>query len=172
MNTLAAATLPDDKQLLALEEKFDPEMRFRPSVPPATFIIKWLLIALSCFHFYTAGFGLLRETTHRGVHLAFVLGLVFLVFAGSKGSENHPVRNSLATPGGIPLHDWVLCIGVALAVLYIPYTFEELAFRVGNPNTWDVVCGTVLFVALLEATRRSMGSVSYTHLTLPTSDLV
>ena len=56
-----ATVLPDDKQLLALEEKFDPEMRFRPSVPPATFIIKWLLIALSCFHFYTAGFGLLRE---------------------------------------------------------------------------------------------------------------
>jgi TRAP-type uncharacterized transport system fused permease subunit len=67
-------TLPDDKQLLALEEKFDPEMRFRPSVPPGTVLIKWLLITLSCFHYYTAGFGLLRETTHRGVHLAFVLG--------------------------------------------------------------------------------------------------
>lgn len=28
-----ATTLPDDKQLLAMEEQFDPEMRFRPSVP-------------------------------------------------------------------------------------------------------------------------------------------
>jgi TRAP-type uncharacterized transport system fused permease subunit len=37
------------------------------------------------------------------------------------------------------------------AVLYIPYTFEDLAFRVGNPNSYDVVFGSVLFVALLEA---------------------
>ena len=63
------ATL-DDKKLQELEEKFDPEMRFRPTVPPALQIVKWLLIILSAFHFYTAGFGLLRETTHRGVHLA------------------------------------------------------------------------------------------------------
>ncbi len=152
-----ATTLPDDKQLLALEEKFDPEMRFRPSVPPATLLIKWLLITLSCFHYYTAGFGLLRETTHRGVHLAFVLGLIFMVFAGSKAAGSRQVRHSMATPGGIPLTDWLLGIGVALAVLYIPYTFEDLAFRVGNPNSYDVVFGSILFFSLLEATRRSMG---------------
>ena len=81
-----AHALPDPKTLLELEEKFDPEMRFRPYVPPATQIIKWLLITLSCFHYYTAGFGLLRETTHRGVHLAFVLGLIFLVFGFSAHS--------------------------------------------------------------------------------------
>ena len=68
----AATLLPDGKTLQELEEKFDPEMRFRNSAPPATQIIKWLLITLSCFHFYTAGFGLLQEVTHRGVHLAFV----------------------------------------------------------------------------------------------------
>lgn len=150
-------TLPDDKQLLAMEEKFDPEMRFRPSVPPGTVLIKWLLITLSCFHYYTAGFGLLRETTHRGVHLAFVLGLIFLVFAGSKAAGDRQVRHSLASPGGIPLYDWLLGLAVAAAVLYIPYTFEDLAFRVGNPNTYDVVFGSILFISLLEATRRSMG---------------
>jgi len=151
------APQPDDKQLQEMEEKFDPEMRFRPSVPPATWLIKWLLIALSCFHYYTAGFGLLRETTHRGVHLAFVLGLIFLVFSFSRFGEDRQVRHRLLAPGGIPLVDWLLGMGVALAVLYIPYTFEDLAFRVGNPNTYDVVFGSVLFVALLEATRRSMG---------------
>ena len=70
----------DEKRLQELEEQFDPEMRFRPTAPPATVIVKWLLIVLSCFHYYTAGFGLLQEITHRGVHLAFVLGLIFLVF--------------------------------------------------------------------------------------------
>ncbi|MBX3587844.1 MAG: TRAP transporter permease [Ramlibacter sp.] len=152
-----ATALPDDKTLQELEEKFDPEMRFRPSVPPATQIIKWLLIALSCFHYYTAGFGLLQEVTHRGVHLAFVLGLIFLVFAASKKTQVAPVRNSWASPGGVPLADWVLGMACAASVIYIPIVFSDLAFRVGNPSLMDVVFGTVLIITLLEATRRSMG---------------
>lgn len=150
-------TLPDDKTLLELEEKFDPEMRFRPSVPPATQIIKWLLVALSCFHYYTAGFGLLQEVTHRGVHLAFVLGLIFLVFSASKKAQAEPVAHSWASPGGVPLVDWLLGLACAASVLYIPMVFSDLAFRVGNPSTLDVVFGSVLIVTLLEATRRSMG---------------
>ncbi|MGE5338672.1 MAG: TRAP transporter permease, partial [Gemmatimonadota bacterium] len=147
----------DERKLQQLEEKFDPEMRFRPAVPPASHVVKWLLVALSCFHYYTAGFGLLRETTHRGVHLAFVLGLIFLVFAFSKKGQGTQRRSSWAAPGGVPLADWGLGIAVALSVLYVPYVFDELAFRVGNPNTLDVVMGSVLILALLEATRRSMG---------------
>ena len=149
--------LPDHKALAALEEKFDPEMRFRPTVKPATQIVKWLLIALSLFHFYTAGFGLLAETTHRGVHLAFVLALIFLVFAGSKKLQDTTLESSWAAPGGVPLLDWVLAAVCAVSVLYLPYVFADLANRVGNPDTLDVVMGTVLFVTLLEATRRSMG---------------
>jgi TRAP transporter 4TM/12TM fusion protein len=150
-------TALDEKKLQELEEKFDPEMRFRPTVPPATQAVKWLLIALSCFHYYTAGFGLLPETTHRGVHLAFVLGLIFLVFAADKKNNDQPPRHGALFIGGVPLFDWMLAIAVAVSVLYIPWTFNDLAFRVGNPNLADVVFGTILFVTLLEATRRSMG---------------
>ena len=91
----------DPRTLAALEEKFDPEMRFRPTLPPATTIVKWLLIVLSCFHYYTAGFGLLRETTHRAIHMAFVLGLIFLVFSGRKADELP--KASFWRPGGLPL---------------------------------------------------------------------
>ena len=153
---MTAATL-DEAKLQELEEKFDPEMRFRPVVPPALQITKWLLIALSVFHFYTAGFGLLRETTHRGVHLAFVLGLIFLVFAAGKKAYEHPRAHSWLSPGGVPLVDWLLGLACAASVLYIPYVFDDLAFRVGNPSMADVVMGSVLFLTLLEATRRSMG---------------
>ncbi len=149
--------LPDHKALAELEEKFDPEMRFRPTVSPATQFVKWTLIALSLFHFYTAGFGLLAETTHRGVHLAFVLALIFLVFAGSTKLQDSKLTHSFANPGGVPLLDWVLAAVCAVSVLYLPYVFADLANRVGNPDTIDVVMGTVLFVTLLEATRRSMG---------------
>ena len=150
-------TLPDEKNLQELEEKFDPEMRFRPTVPPATLIVKWLLITLSCFHYYTAGFGLLQEITHRGIHMAFVLSLIFLVFAGSKKTAATLPVHGWLTPGGVPLTDWLLGLCCALSVLYIPYVFDDLAFRVGNPSAMDVVFGSILFFSLLEATRRSMG---------------
>jgi TRAP transporter 4TM/12TM fusion protein len=147
----------DMRDLQELEEKFDPEMRFRPTLPPATVIVKWLLITLSGFHYYTAGFGLLRETTHRGVHLAFVLGLIFLVFAAFKSDADSTVSKSRFSIGGVPLVDWLLGLACAASVMYIPYVFDDLAFRVGNPDTIDVVMGSVLFITLLEATRRSMG---------------
>ncbi len=140
-----------------LEEKFDPEMRFRPIRSSAALLVTSLLIILSCFHFYTSGFGLLRETTHRGVHLAFVLGLIFLVFPLRKALLEHPPKPGMAAPGGVPWYDWLFAIAIAISVLYIPYIYEDLAFRVGNPNSLDVVMGTVLVVLLLEATRRSMG---------------
>ncbi|NBO15697.1 MAG: TRAP transporter fused permease subunit, partial [Betaproteobacteria bacterium] len=154
---MTTQTAPNPVDLQALEEKLDPEMRFRALIPPASSVVKLLLIALSIFHFYTAGFGLLRETTHRGVHLAFVLGLIFLVFAARPNADPQGERSSRFAWGGVPILDWLLAVAVALSVLYIPYVFDDLAFRVGNPGFWDVAFGTVLLVTLLEATRRSMG---------------
>ena len=74
----------DHDKTQQLAEKYDAEIRFRPLHKTATWIVSGLLVALSLFHYYTAGFGLLREATHRGVHLAFVLSLIFLVFGFSK----------------------------------------------------------------------------------------
>ena len=147
----------DDKTLAELEQKFDPEMRFRPLAAPASTVVGALLVLLSAFHYYTAGFGLLQEVTHRGVHLAFVLGLIFLVFPHRAALLGAPPQHRLSAPGGVPWFDWLLALGIAAAVLYIPWIFEDLAFRVGNPGALDVLMGTVLIAALLEATRRSMG---------------
>ncbi|MFM7532467.1 MAG: TRAP transporter permease, partial [Rubrivivax sp.] len=147
----------DDRQLQELEQKFDPEMRFRPLTVATTTLVGALLIALSLFHYYTAGFGLLQEITHRGVHLAFVLGLIFLVFPHRAALLNAAPRASWSRPGGLPWFDWVLALAAAAAALYIPWIFHDLMFRVGNPGTLDVIMGTIMIVALLEATRRSMG---------------
>ena len=151
------ATTPIDADKLAeLESKYDSEMRFRPMANLAATTVTVLLIALSCFHYYTAGFGLLREATHRGVHLAFVLALIFLVFGFNKKASAQQ-RASWHHPLGLPLYDWLCAIAVAAASLYIPWVFDDLAFRIGNPDTSDVVMGTALIVLMLEATRRSMG---------------
>jgi TRAP transporter 4TM/12TM fusion protein len=147
----------DEKKAQALTEQFDPEIRFRPLAAGATWIVSILLVSLSIFHYYTAGFGLLRESTHRGVHLAFVLSLIFLVFGFNKRSYQREPKSTWLSPGGIPLFDWLIALALALTVLYIPYIFEELAFKVGNPDKIDVFMGTILIVGLLEGTRRAMG---------------
>ncbi|QFU15369.1 TRAP transporter fused permease subunit [Microvirga thermotolerans] len=141
----------------SLEEKFDPEMRFRPLRPGTAWIVAGLLFALSMFHYYTAGFGLLRETTHRGIHMAFVLGLIFLVFAARKADQDRLAPSEWWRPGGISLLDWALAATAVVASLYVPWIFNELAFRIGNPTPLDVAMGTALIVVLLEAVRRSVG---------------
>lgn len=147
----------DEVKTQALTEKFDPEIRFRPLAAGATWIVSILLVSLSIFHYYTAGFGLLRESTHRGVHLAFVLSLIFLVFGFNKRAYKREPKSTWFSPGGVPLFDWAIALALALTVLYIPYIFEDLAFKVGNPDTIDVVMGTILLLGLLEGTRRAMG---------------
>lgn len=153
----APTALPDDQALAELERRYDPEMRFRPLTAAAATLVGALLILLSLFHYYTAGFGLLQEVTHRGVHLAFVLGLIFLVFPHRHALLDKAAEHRLHAPGSVPWFDWLLAVAVAASVLYIPWIFEDLTFRVGNPLTLDVVMGSILIVALLEATRRSMG---------------
>jgi TRAP transporter 4TM/12TM fusion protein len=147
----------DEAKAQALTEKFDPEIRFRPLAPIGAVLVSFLLVSLSVFHYYTAGFGLLREATHRGVHLAFVLSLIFLVFGRNKSAYEREPQSSFWSPGGVPLYDWVIAAALALTVLYIPYIFEDLAYRVGNPSMTDVVMGTILLIGLLEGTRRAMG---------------
>jgi TRAP transporter 4TM/12TM fusion protein len=147
----------DERQLQELERTYDPEMRFRPLTARAATLVGGLLIVLSLFHYYTAGFGLLQEITHRGVHLAFVLGLIFLVFPHRSRLLEKAAVHRWHTPGNVPWFDWLLAIGIAASVLYIPWIFDDLAFRVGNPGPLDVAMGSILIVALLEATRRSMG---------------
>ncbi|MBP2312794.1 TRAP transporter permease [Azospirillum soli] len=148
----------DEAKARELEEKFDSEIRFRPLAPLAARLVGGLLIALSLFHYYTAGFGLLSEMVHRGIHLAFVLGLVFLVFPFTRRGYDRPAEGSLLRPLGIGWLDWLLAAGAVAAVLHVPLIpLDDLAFRVGNPTTTDVILGGTLILVLLEATRRSVG---------------
>jgi len=141
-------------ELQAIEETYDPELRFRVLVWPLTLITAAVLFLLSCYHYYTAGFGIPQATVHRGMHLGVTLLVVFLSFSAFGKKEYQP---GALRPFGLPLIDWVLGIAGLVAALYVPWIYSDLAFRVGNPLPIDVIMGTVLIVVLLEAVRRSMG---------------
>ncbi len=66
---------------------WDPELRFRRVAGLAALAVSLLSIALSLFHIYTAGFGVLLEMKHRAVHLSLVLALTFLLYPARRKKE-------------------------------------------------------------------------------------
>lgn len=142
----------DLEEAARLEKEADSELRFRTLTGLTAKFVSAALVALSVFHYYTAGFGILTEHWHKAIHLAAVLGLIFLMFPGGRLSLGPRI-------GGIPALDWLLAGAVISAAIYLPLIFDDLTFRIGMPNDMDVLMGTLMVVLTLEATRRSMGWV-------------
>ncbi|MDA9008336.1 TRAP transporter permease [Alphaproteobacteria bacterium] len=147
------------EELAEIEREFDPETAFRATGKTIAIVIAVALVAMSVYHFYASGFGLIRELLHRSIHLSFVLGLTFLLF-GYKKKHN---TGQIASPAwhsfnGIPILDMVFSIMAVGAALYLPLLPPEIvAQRVGNPSQFDVFMGSVLLILTLEATRRAVG---------------
>ena len=147
---------PED--LHEIERKFDPELAFRPTGPIMTMVISIALVAMSVYHFYAAGFALVRELLHRGIHLSFVLGLVFLLFAWRRALSTQMPRPAWYRFNGVSILDILLAGLAVIASLYLPLLPPEVvSLRVGNPSSFDVLMGTALLLLTLEATRRSVG---------------
>ncbi|MGD9665905.1 MAG: TRAP transporter permease [Synergistaceae bacterium] len=128
-----------------LMRKYDTEARFRALDGWQAKLVALIAIAMSCFHFYTSGFGLLLAQKQGAVHLAFTLCLVFLLY---------PASSKQSKTSGIPFYDFILgAVGVASA-MYLVVFFNELTTRAGLPTQTDLIMGFLLIVTLLEATRR------------------
>jgi TRAP-type uncharacterized transport system fused permease subunit len=84
------ADLKEDTEQIA---KYDPEMRFRHLEGITARLIFAMTVILSIFHIYTAGFGVLQEWRHRAFHLAFVLPLVFFVYAMKKEAHKKGTKH-------------------------------------------------------------------------------
>ena len=144
--------------LAELERKYDPEMAFRPTGKAVALLVTAALVAMSLYHYYAAGFGLVRELIHRGIHISFVLGLIFIVFGATRRENDTLYPSSLLRPGGIGLWDWAFGALAVVAALYLPLLpANAVAVRVGNPSGFDVFMGTALILLTLEAARRSIG---------------
>jgi len=153
-----SADQPTAEELSEIERKFDPETAFRTSGPKLAFVISAFLVAMSVYHFYASGFGLIRELLHRGIHLAFVLGLVFFLFSFLRSKDTRLAAPVWYRIGGINILDAALGFLAVAASLYLPLLPPEVvAERVGNPSQFDVFMGSILLLLTLEAARRSVG---------------
>ncbi len=128
-----------------LMRKFDTESRFRVPAGWAALLITVIAVAMSCFHFYTSGFGQLIAQKQGAMHIAFTLALVFMLYPASQKHCSHEK---------IAWYDYVFAAIAAASALYIVFFFEDISLRAGMPSTLDLVMGFLFIIALLEATRR------------------
>ncbi len=115
-----------------------------------------IAVLMSLFHLYCAvagawpfkGFPIVDTQPLRYAHVAFVLVLSFLLFPMSEHFRNR-------------IRWWDIVLGVAGAVIlvYAMYGGEDFTDRNTLPNQTDVILGSIFIVLLLEATRRTTGSI-------------
>lgn len=136
-----------DQELQEILSKFDKEASYRNF----SGILKWIVsigaISFSAFQLYTAIFGNLASQLQRSVHLAFALGLIFLLY---------PISNKLRKKR-LPIYDAILSIVGIFVGLYWTLQYEQLISRAGMYNTLDLIVGGLAILLVLEASRRVVG---------------
>ncbi len=147
-----------EAELAAIERKYDPELAFRTPGRIMSVVISVPLVALALYQYYASGFGLIRELLHRGIFLAFMLGLLFLLFSWRRSQSIEVAPRAWWRFDGVAIIDIALAVLGVAAALYLPLLPPaDVAQRVGNPAAFDIFMGTALLLLVLEATRRSVG---------------
>ena len=106
--------------------------------------------AAALFHVWTAYAGVWEPRQMRATHLLFLLPLAFLLFPASARSPGDRVSR----------WDWAWVVGSVLPCLYVLQNVHELTERwegVHPVSHAQVLVGTVLVIAVLEAARRAVG---------------
>ena len=146
------------KELEEIERNYDPQLSFRKLGTKLEITVSIFLVAMSVYHFWASGFGLVREVLHRGIHISFVLALVFLLFGWNKKEDLNKIHNGYFHFQNILFLDYIFAFLAIASALYLPLLpSKELASIVGNPGSIDVFIGTILIILTLEAARRSVG---------------
>ena len=140
----------------------DPEIASGPSAVdwllerrrgPQTFlaaVIVVLSLAMSAFHFYSTYYGQSEVHAHRSTHLAFMLVLTFVFFPLGRKHFSDPLRATFLADLA-----WItIALGAQVYTLVHLDRFVDPGY---GATTTDVVVGTLLIIAVLEATRRTVG---------------
>ncbi len=106
-------------------------------------------VSAALLHLYTSGFGTFEPRTQRGLHLLFLLPLIYILFPATKNSpQNRP-----------SLFDLIASLLCFVGPAYIVWNAERLNFRmVGMDEVLPVemILGTALVLLVVEAARRAL----------------
>lgn len=139
----------DSVDINKLLEEVDHESRFRKYAGPMAAVISAIAVAMSAFHLYTAGFGLLESIKQRSVHLFFLMVLVFLLYPASRKSGGRKIPT-------VP--DFVFVVLGAVPPLYLFFRIDGINLGGGLLTGTDYIVGGIGILALFEAARRVLGA--------------
>jgi TRAP transporter 4TM/12TM fusion protein len=104
----------------------------------------------SVYHLYTGYFGQPEAHLHRSIHLTIVFVMVFIMYPLDKKPWNAPFRMTRLVD--------LFLIAIALgAELYYLADIEGYPYRIPSPNLMDLIVGVIVYLLVLEITRRTVG---------------
>ncbi len=109
-----------------------------------TFVVVTAIV-MSVFHLYAA-MTIFQAHVQRGIHVAFVLFLVFLLFPLAKRFRHR-----------VTWWDWLQALASLVVISYMLLGGDAFLERSTNPTALDTVFGVMLMVLVLEAARRTSG---------------
>jgi len=109
----------------------------------------FLTVGAAGFHLFTAGYILLPAMFQRPLHWLFMSLLIFLIFPSSKNNKELKDKISFI--------DLILMVFTICGCIYTMYIFPTIIYRIGLMQFWDYVFGIMMIIAVLEATRRTLG---------------
>ncbi len=134
--------------------------------------ISLIAVGMSVYHLTIAFIGAPQQLFFRGTHLLFALALVFLLYPSLRKRETLPEGHLLRDDAGgtistvktdtVPASwlDWLLIAASVVTIAYVWWNHEHLITRfvyVDDPETIELVLGTIFTLIVLDATRRVLG---------------
>src|SRR3970040_719509 len=129
--------------------------------------IALVAVGMSVYHLVVAFIGAPQAFFFRGTHLLFAMTLVFLLYPSFRGK---PAEGALrddaggiigaGKTAGASWLDWLLIAKTAFTIAYVVGEHERLITRfvyVEDPETIELVLGTIFTLLVLDATRRVIG---------------
>jgi len=138
-----------EENIQQLIEKYDVESRYRRLGGLEGKIVSAWLVAMSLFHLYTAGIGLLPTSIHRAVHLTFAIVAVFLLYPRKMDMDKKRIA----------WYDWALALMAGVGTGYIVFFFNDIARRGAQVQPWEIWLGIMTIILVLEGGRRVVGKV-------------
>ena len=112
------------------------------------YLVAAIAITASCFHLYTAAFGLFAAMTQRAWHWMFMGTLLFLMY---------PVSQKKCNKLKIDIWDWIPAALMILGCANILLNYDAIAAREGSAIPSDIYLGVIMIVLVIEGVRRAMG---------------
>ncbi|WP_317054579.1 TRAP transporter permease [Roseovarius rhodophyticola] len=154
-----------EEELAEIEKKYDEGAATRSVTPGFGKFLRYVALTFAVYHYLTAGFALPPDYWHMGWHLCGLFILTYSLYPLAKTKTSFDLNTGALRLGGVPFLDILLMILGIASALYLGIAWrgiewlgiEEMTFRMGNPNGYDMLFGCALIVLVLDIARRTLG---------------